>query len=492
MRSFSQSLLRCKTRFVAIGGLQGENGLHSVQSAIAEGLIALQHELLLFAAVLFAVGVIDELAVDAIYAWNRLTGRIATTRLDTEKHVGQPLSGPAAVFIPAWQESAVIGSTLAHALAVWPQKELRIYAGCYRNDPMTIASVASVAREDIRIRLVTVDEDGPTSKAHCLNRLYQALCEDEAREGERAHMIVLHDAEDMVDPAALHLLDNAIGERDFAQLPVIALPSSNSPWVAGHYSDEFAESHAKAMVVRDLLGCAVPGAGVGSAISREMLDKLAHFSGGWPFAEDSLTEDYELGLRVHALGGRGNFIRVRTQAGELVATRAFFPSTIKQAVRQKTRWTHGIALQGWDRLGWEGPLLQRWMILRDRKGPLASILLGIAYLLVLGVTLSLLASNAGWIPPIELSPAVRGLLFVTSVGLLWRVFARAVFTTREHGLKQGLLAIPRVIVSNVIAILSGHRALTAYIGALRGAPFVWDKTDHQDHPAFAVLKESSK
>jgi adsorption protein B len=49
------------------------------------------------------------------------------------------------------------------------------------------------------------------------------------------------------------------------------------------------------------------------------------------------------------------------------------------AVRQKTRWMHGIAYQGWDRLGWSGRLGERWMRLRDRSGPLTALVLAAAF-----------------------------------------------------------------------------------------------------------------
>ncbi|WP_156494124.1 glycosyltransferase, partial [Erythrobacter sp. HI0028] len=75
------------------------------------------------------------------------------------------------------------------------------YIGCYRNDAATIASVIAATRGDPRVRLVVHGKDGPTSKADCLNRLYDALEEDEQRTGGTARLIVLHDAEDMVDPA---------------------------------------------------------------------------------------------------------------------------------------------------------------------------------------------------------------------------------------------------------------------------------------------------
>ena len=469
-----------------LGKRQGDKGLPVAQFTSAEWLALLQHELLLLAAVFFAIGLIDELAVDLTYAWLRLTGRAKPVEVPGRGYAVQDLSGMAAVFIPAWEEDAVIGPTVAHALACWPQDDVRIYVGCYRNDPTTIASVAVAARNDDRIRVVIVGEDGPTSKAHCLNRLYRALCEDEARLRIKAHMVVLHDAEDMVDPAALVLLDRAIWQDDFVQLPVMALPQSDSHWIAGHYSDEFAESHAKAMVVRDALGVSVPGAGVGSAVRRPMLDRLAQRYAGEPFASASLTEDYELGQRIGALGGTGRFLRARTSEGRLVATRAFFPSDLSAAVRQKTRWTHGIALQGWDRLGWRGSLIERWMTLRDRRGPMAALVLAVAYALVLSAAISQLSTTAGLIAPLEPSPLLRALLVFTMAGLIWRLAMRALFTGREYGLKQGMMAIPRVVVSNVIAIMSGRRALVAYWRSLRGAPLVWDKTQHHDHPSLAL------
>ena len=453
------------------------------QISVLEALAFVQIELLLFVAFFFAIGIVDELLIDVAYFWCRITGAAGSRRLPEDVGSKGMLSAIAAVFIPAWREDAVIGSTLAHALAAWSYNDLRIYVGCYRNDAATIASVVSAARGDDRVRLVVVGEDGPTCKAHCLNRLYEALARDEARSGTKAHMVVLHDAEDMVDPAALALLDHAIWDADFVQLPVMALPPSDSRWIASHYSDEFAEAHAKNMVMRDALGCAVPGAGVGCAISRAMLEKLAEQMGGQPFAEGALTEDYELGMRVRAAGGSSRFLRLRTDDGRLIATRAYFPDKLVTAVRQKTRWVHGIALQGWDRLGWQGNMLQRWMTFRDRRGPLVAMLLFIGYLLVVSGLVSAYTFRIGLSSAFELTPLLQGMLVFTLLGLLWRTGMRAVFTGREYGVAEGLRAIPRVIVSNIIAIMSGRRALVNYIGTLKGAPVVWDKTEHSAHPA---------
>src|SRR3546814_12027645 len=79
---------------------------------------------------------------------------------------------------------------------------------------------------------------------------------------------------------------------------------------------------------------------------------------------------------------------MRDDAGDLVCTREYFPATLTAAVRQKARWMTGIALAGWDRLGWQGSLAERWMRFRDRRGPLAAVILCCAYaaILLFGVT----------------------------------------------------------------------------------------------------------
>lgn len=56
---------------------------------------------------------------------------------------------------------------------------------------------------------------------------------------------------------------------------------------------------------------------------------------------------------------------------------------------------------------------------------------------------------------------------------------------------EGLRAIPRVIVTNVISIMSGRRALAGYIRTLRGAPVVWDKTEQSAHPARIFTEEKT-
>jgi adsorption protein B len=149
------------------------------QLAPLEWLAFVQYELLLFAAVFFLIGAIDEIAVDVAWLWLRLTGRARSFRIDRKKARARALLGPAAVLIPVWQEDQVIEFTVAHALAAWPQADLRLYVGCYPNDPDTLEAVMRGAGSDPRIRAVLLEHEGPTTKADCLNRLYAALEEDE-------------------------------------------------------------------------------------------------------------------------------------------------------------------------------------------------------------------------------------------------------------------------------------------------------------------------
>jgi len=455
----------------------------------------LQHELLLFAGVFFLIGALDDLAVDAVWLWLKAGGRAVTPRRPRNLLQNRSLHGPVAVFIPAWHEAAVIGQTIRHLLDSWPQPTMRLYVGCYRNDPATLAAGIAAAQGDPRLRMVIHDRDGPTTKADCLNRLYAALTIDEARSGSRFAAVVFHDAEDLVDPAALGLLDEAIADgADFAQLPVAPLVprhhdgSRGGGWIArqigSHYCEEFAEAHGKGMVVRDALGAGLPGAGVGCAASRRALHGLAaRRSDGLPFASDSLTEDYELGLAIAAAGGRCRFVRVRGDDGRLIATRAFFPDRFDTVVRQKCRWVLGIALQGWDRVGWSGGLIEYWMRIRDRRGPLTALVLLAGYALVLLTGVMGVAVATGLTQPVPLTPMLKGLLIANALAFVWRVAMRFAFTAREYGVSEGLLAVARIPLANVIAIIAGRRAVFAYAATLGGRAAAWDKTEHVVHPA---------
>lgn len=387
-----------------------------------------------------------------------------------------------AVFIPAWDESAVIGDMVRTALARFDHNDYLLYVGTYPNDPATIRAVREVAANDTRIRLVIGPAPGPSTKADCLNTLWRALLRDEAEDGAMVTAIVLHDAEDVVHPLELRVYAQWLRRYAAVQLPVLPLPHPRSRFVAGHYCDEFAEGHAKTMVVRQALGAGMPLAGVGCAIRRDMLGRIADKRGGAPFDATSLTEDYELGLTVAAMGGQTALARVaESPGGRPVAVRAYFPDTLGAAIRQKARWLTGIALAGWDRTGWGhwSNLGDHWMRMRDRRATLEMPVLAVAYIALLIWGTSLGAHFFAGNRPPGLPQWVENLLWINVALFGWRLAVRALFVWHAYGWREAMWSPSRVFVGNFIALFAARRALGIYLHILAGAPPRWDKTDHQ-------------
>ncbi|WP_240325603.1 glycosyl transferase family protein [Sphingomonas mesophila] len=436
-------------------------------------------ELALFAAAGFLLFALDDLAVDIVYlvrrAWRATTVYTRYPRAFAGTLARPARPGRMAVFIPAWDEGAVIGAMLRATLERWGAADYLLYVGFYPNDPATAAALGKM--HDPRVRPVQLPHAGPTTKADCLNHLYAALAADEAREGWSAKAVVLHDSEDLVHPLEIALFDTLVERAALVQLPVLPLQSRGSRWVSGHYCDEFAESHGKEMVVREAIGASIPLAGVGCAIERKALTRLAERRGGQPFAADCLTEDYELGLRLGEINEGAMFVRIPAHPGSraLVASRGHFPETLDAAVRQKARWIGGIALAGWDRLGWRGGLGERWMRMRDRRGPLAALLLVAGYGAALLWLQMALAHALGAPVVMQVSPLLAFLLKLNLALLAWRLFVRLCFVTAAYGIGEGLRSLPRTVVGNVIAILAVRRAIAHHVS---GRAAQWEKTAH--------------
>ena len=439
-------------------------------------------ELMLFASVGILLIGLDDLLFDALWL---ATLRAEPVRLpDTP-----PVAGTLAVFVPAWDEARVLPAMLRRTLDAWEDEDFVLYVGCYPNDATTLFAVSPLIARDRRLRLVINEREGPTTKGDNLNRLWAALCEDERAGAMRCAAVVLHDAEDQVHPDELALYRIGLADHAMVQIPVVPRIVRGSHWIGGHYGDEFAEAHGKELVVRSRLGMPLPSAGVGCALSRGALALLAIERGGDPFRCDSLTEDYEVGMLLGAYGLGARFLTAVGRAGTPIVSRGAFPGRIDAAVRQKARWVAGIALAGWDHLGWPGsrqgvgPLasrgwLARWMLWRDRRAPLAALVLLAAYA-------GLIATALGWAGQallgwreVAIGEGLRLLLALNAVMLLWRLGMRGHFTARWYGGRQAWLALPRAFVANIIAMLAARRAVVIYWRMLRSGEVVWDKTEH--------------
>ncbi len=436
------------------------------------------HELLLFASVGILFIGFDDLLFDILWLVTRSRDERPPYLADMRRH-GQVV-GPLAVFVPAWEEADVLPAMIRRTLSAWQGEDFRLYLGCYPNDVATLFAVSPLIAADPRLRLVIGEGAGPTTKGDNLNRLWDAMGADERIENIRFAGVVLHDAEDVVHRGELALYRAALARHAMVQIPVLPLLGIGRQWVAGHYADEFAEAHGKDMVVRGRLGAPLPSAGVGCALTRNTLTFLSLQRGGAPFRPDSLTEDYEMGILVGTHGLSTAFVAAIDEDGEWIVSRGPFPATLSGAIRQKSRWITGIALAGWDHLGWRGPekgaSIARWMLWRDRRAPLAAAVLLAAYAALLANALCLAGHHLlGWQarPPGALLQLLMGM---SGVLLLWRLGMRGHFAARAYGWRQGLLAVPRAFVANVVAMMAARKALADYWRMLRSGRVVWDKT----------------
>ncbi len=419
-----------------------------------------------------------------------------------------------ALMVPAWHEAGVIQQMLELNLEQldYDHENYDIFVGTYQNDADTQARVDNVARKYRNIHKVVVPHDGPTSKADCLNWVYQHLRLVEERRGRRFDIMLMHDAEDIIHPLALRLYNYLIPDYDFVQTPVFPLEMPWHAFVACTYKDEFTEHHLKDMLVREKIGGLVPSAGVGSGFDRDAFEDIALAHSQEAFNITSLTEDYEVGIKFRLAGKKVYFAaravdrlqevetgifrkrKKRVIKPEYIATREFFPDQFKFAVRQRSRWILGIGLQTWEQVGWPGTMPVLYCLWRDRKALITNFMAVFGYLLAFFCIGRLLV---GWgigrpwtfdniFPP---GSMLWWLVMANTLVLAWRAVMKYVTVDEIYGPVHGLLSIPRFFVSNVINFLATGKAVKQYVmHKITGEPLKWLKTEHV-FPDAALLKE---
>jgi len=260
-----------------------------------------------------------------------------------------------AIMVPAWQEAGVIGKMLETTIKHLDYDRYVIFCGTYVNDPETSREVDLISEKCQKVVKATVAHPGPTNKADCLNFVVREIHSYEVQHGISFSGYVLHDSEDIVHPLELKLFNYLLPRKDMIQIPVTALERSWKDFVACTYMDEFSEWHLKDLLVRERLTKAIPSAGVGTCFSRRAISFLEQKNGGSPFPTDSLTEDYVVGLTLAEAGMGGIILHfpiafrgkkgIRRTRKLYVSVAEYFPDTFWAAVRQKSRWILGIALQ---------------------------------------------------------------------------------------------------------------------------------------------------
>ena len=440
---------------------------------------------------------LDDLILDASYLWFWFRSRGAGSR---DRFVFQP-AGPEpriALLVPCWDEAGVIEEMIERNLAAIDYSNYQVWLGVYPNDAATLSKAAACSARLPGVRFVVCPREGPTTKADCLNALYEGIRRFEQETGARYDIFVQHDAEDLIHPDSLRRIQAAALEYDMVQIPVFPLETALSEFTHGTYGDFFAEFHLKELRQRAAFGGFVPSAGVGTAYRREALEALWEQNDGHLFDQDSLTEDYAIGFRLHELGRRQTLLHAEPTGGEEqgpghprrlpVATRSYFPKGMRQAIRQRSRWVTGIALQSWKTFGWQARPKQLYWLWRDRKGLLghpASLLANMIF--CYGVVRWLWAEQTGdtWHLGgfIGERPELFVLLIANTGMILWRQGVRGVFVGTVYGWKHGVTVPVRAPWANWIDCCATLSALgTFFIAQARRQRLTWAKTTHS-YPA---------
>lgn len=459
--------------------------------------------LFVLSAVVFAISTIDDLFVDAyFYFLAALKGAFRHERERREVALmADLLEQPIAVMLPAWQEGGVIAKSVSNLVDTLDYCNYHVFIGTYPNDFRTQNEVNRLVRKYDKVHKVVTPRPGPTCKADCLNCIVGAILDFESTISVTFAGFVLQDAEDIVDPSSLKVFNLYLREYDLVQIPVYSLKRKWRHLTGGHYMDEFAEFQSREIRVREHMARLVPGAGVGTVYSRKAIEAFLY--AGEVFNSNSLTEDYEFSLRLHGAGFKQAFACLGQKRGACdtraaavshahhpvdssgdIATREYFPGRFWAAVRQKTRWTIGISLQGWVNFRWRGDWRIRYFLWRDRK------MLFFAQAIAAGFfSLAMFAavnayhwvSNDGYrlAPILSEGSAFWYLIYFNLLGLLMRLLQRCYWSARLYGWTCVALVPVRYMWGALINYLAVTRAIIIFAGHLiTGRPIGWDKTAH--------------
>ncbi|HWU42976.1 MAG TPA: glycosyltransferase, partial [Bdellovibrio sp.] len=271
---------------------------------------------------------LDDLFIDAIAYLKKLKPRVisqevlARMKREPQKNI--------AIMIANWKEAEVLGPMIRGNIRGLEYTNYTFFLGVYPNDLATWEEASRLEKLfPHKVVVIVNSQPGPTSKGQMLNEIARQILESEEKLGIRYDLFLLQDSEDVLHPYSLTLMNFYSHEADFIQIPVFSFDVPKTSLVGGVYIDEFSESHTKDLLVRQALGAAIPSAGVGTAMSRELVVGMMLQQEGRFLKEDTLTEDYHLGIMAKPLGFRSRFacVQIENEKGdrEFVATREYFP-----------------------------------------------------------------------------------------------------------------------------------------------------------------------
>jgi cellulose synthase/poly-beta-1,6-N-acetylglucosamine synthase-like glycosyltransferase len=408
-----------------------------------------------------AVGIVVALVASAVAVYGLFTLWLLLSAWDRPARLRSTagpnrFKGPRlsfSVLIPARDEAAVIGETIARVCAAnYPSLLFEIIVICQRDDAGTIAAVNTQIERlrTPRVRLVVYDT-APINKPHALNIGFAV---------SKGDVVTIFDAEDDVHPDIFNLmntvmLNNGVGVVQGG----VQLMNYKEHWFSAFNCVEYFFYFRSRLQFNASIGM-VPLGGNTVSIRRDLVERV----GGWD--EQCLTEDADIGVRLSALGEQ-----IRVVYDSRWVTREETPHTPGALVKQRTRWCQGflqIFLKGdWRRIPgirrralaaatFGQPIVDGLLICLVPLTPVALVYLKLPVLLAL----------------ISLAP-----LYVVALQALAGTIGLIEFS-RMYGERAPVHLVLRMPFTYIACQwLIGYSALRAVVRLARGQSD-WEKTEH--------------
>ncbi|MRH94344.1 glycosyltransferase [Agrobacterium sp. CNPSo 675] len=363
------------------------------------------------------------------------------------------------ILVALYREEAVV-EQLIHALERldWPKSRLDIKLVCEADDVATIEAIQRI-NPGPHIEIVSVPPSMPRTKPKALTY---------ALSGARGTFVAVYDAEDRPHPLQLREAYAAFrGQPDevaCVQAPLI-ISNASSSWLSACFALEYSGLFRCLLPVLAACKLPLPLGGTSNHFRTAVLRRV----GGWdPY---NVTEDADMGLRLHRLGYRCGVIRRQTLEDA--------PTSLSVWLNQRARW-----YKGW---------LQSWLVMTRSPFTTAHRMGWIAYivfqLLIGGMLLSSLAHPLLFVSFAFMAMAIRengadmllswqGILFFIDTLNIFGSYAIFVLMGRNRMIAHEKQQVGRRWLAIPLYWLMLSFAAWRAVVELKTKPFVWNKTPH--------------
>lgn len=372
------------------------------------------------------------------------------------------------LLVPLFREAHMLVPLLAALQRMdYPPAKLDIRIVLEAADPDTQAVAAGLSLPGY-IKTIVVPDGQPRTKPKALNYALQMA---------RGEYVAIFDAEDAPEPDQLRKAVAAfqeLGPETACLQARLNIHNRDASWLARQFTIEYCALFDALLPCLARLGLPLPLGGT----SNHFRTKALQACGGWdPF---NVTEDADLGIRLHRLGWRTGVIASTTYEEAPQRWSAWLP--------QRTRW-----LKGW---------MQTYLVHTRRldadattptvKGQRFTTAIGV-HVLLGGLLLSVLVHPLVYV--LLISEIISGHLFERPESLMgegfWHIaianfaigFLASLLLGATTSWRRGYRALSfRVVMMPLYWLLisiAGYRALWQLVRD----PYRWEKTVHEAHPS---------